>query len=59
MRALRIAAPAQLSLRLGAPDEEPVGREVWERVPAEAQAKLLSLFARLVARSVVIEEEER
>jgi hypothetical protein len=59
LRALRIAAPAQLSLRLGPPEEEPVGREVWERVPGEAQAKLLSLFARLVARSVVIEEEKR
>lgn len=58
MRALRIAAPAQLSLRLSAPDEEPEPRELWECVPAEAQAKLLSLFARLVARSVVIEEKE-
>jgi hypothetical protein len=57
LRALRIAAPTQLSLRLGA-RHEPEGREVWESVPAEAQAKLLSLFARLVARSVVIEEKE-
>jgi hypothetical protein len=55
---LRIAAPTQLSLRLGRRREEPEGREVWESVPAEAQAKLLSLFARLVARSVVIEEKE-
>lgn len=58
MRALRIAAPAQLSLRLGAPDEGPEPWELWESVPAEAQAKLLSLFARLVARSVIIEEKE-
>ena len=58
MRALRIPAPVQLSLKLGAPEEEPEGRELWESVPAAAQAKLLSLFARLVARSVVIEEKE-
>ena len=58
MRALRIAAPAQLSLKLRAPKDEPEPRELWESVPDEAQAKLLSLFARLVARSVVIEEKE-
>ena len=58
MRALRIPASAQLSLKLCAPQQEPEPRELWESVPAEAQAKLLSLFARLVARSIVIEEKE-
>jgi hypothetical protein len=58
LRALRISAPAQLSLKLRAPEDEPEPRELWESVPADAQAKLLSLFARLVARSVVIEEKE-
>ena len=58
MRALRIAAPAQLSFRLGAGSgHEPGPQQLWESLPDEAQARLLSLFARVIARSVVIEEE--
>ena len=57
MRALRIAAPAQLSLRLGAGGHEPGAQQLCESLPDEAQARLLSLFARVIARSVVIEEE--
>jgi len=57
LRALRIAAPAQLSFRLGAAGHEPGPRQLWESLPDEAQARLLSLFARVIARSVVIEEE--
>jgi hypothetical protein len=58
LRGLRIAAPVQLSLKLRAPDEEPPPQELWQSLPDEAQARLLSLFARLIARSVVIEEKE-
>ena len=57
MRALRIAAHAQLSFRLGAAGREPGPQQLWESLPDEAQARLLSLFARVIARSVVIEEE--
>jgi len=57
LRALRIAAPAQLSFRLGAGRHEPGPQQLWESLPDEAQARLLSLFARVIARSVVIEEE--
>jgi len=57
LRALRIAAPAQLSFRLGVGGHEPGPLQLWESLPDEAQAKLLSLFARVIARSVVIEEE--
>jgi hypothetical protein len=59
LRGLRIAAPVQLSLMLRASGEEPASRELWQGLPDEAQARLLSLFARLIARSVVIEEENR
>ena len=57
MRGLRIAAPVQLSLSLRR-DKEPAPEELWQSLPDEAQARLLSLFARLIARSVVIEGKE-
>ena len=58
MRWLRIAAPVQLSLELRAASEELPPQELWRGLPDEAQASVLSLFARLIARSVVIEEDE-
>ena len=58
MRALRIAAPAQLSFGVGAAGHEPGPQQLWESLPDGAQARLLSLFARVIARSFVIEEEQ-
>lgn len=58
MRGLRIAAPVQLSLGLRGLSEEPAPQELWQGLPDDAQASLLSLVARLIARSVVIEESE-
>jgi hypothetical protein len=57
LRALRIAAPTQLSFGLGGAGQEPGPQHLWESLPDEVQARLLSLFARVIARSVVIEEE--
>jgi hypothetical protein len=45
-------------LNLPAGDEEPCGELLWAGLPDVVQAQLLSLFARLIARSVIIEEEE-
>jgi hypothetical protein len=59
VRRLRIAAPAQLSMSLPAGEHEPLCEELWASLPDEAQARLLSLFARLIARGVVVEEEEQ
>lgn len=57
MRRLRIAgAAAQLSLNLPAADEELCGELLWAGLPDAAQAQLLSLFARLIARTVIIDE---
>ena len=59
MRRLRIAGgAAQLSMRLPAGVAEPCGEELWAGLPDETRARLLSLFARLIARTVVVEEEE-
>ena len=58
MRRLRIAGgPVQLSMRLPA-DAEPSGDELWAGLPDKTQARLLSLFARLIARTVTVEEQE-
>ena len=48
----------QLSMSLSADAGEPCGEELWTGLPEQTQARLLSLFARLIARTVVIEEEE-
>lgn len=57
MRTLRIAAPAQLALNLRSAGDEPEPADLWESLPEATQSRLLALIARLIARSVVIEEE--
>jgi hypothetical protein len=42
---------------LAAAGSEPRGIEFWAGLPDETQARLLSLFARLIARTVIVEEE--
>lgn len=56
MLRLMIAAPAQLSLSMRVGDDEPIPEGLWEGLPEPAQARLLSLFARLIARSVVADD---
>ena len=58
MRRLRIAGAVQLSMSMTADAAEPCGEELWAGLPEQTQARLLSLFARLIARTVIIEEEE-
>jgi hypothetical protein len=53
-----IAAPAQLSLNMPVEADEPVPESLWESLPEPAQARLLSLFARLIARSVVADDDD-
>jgi hypothetical protein len=48
----------QLSLKLPAGDGELCGELLWAGLPDAAQAQLLSLFARLIARTVIVEEVE-
>jgi hypothetical protein len=45
-------------LNLPAADEELCGELLWVGLPDAAQVELLSLFARLIARTVIIEEVE-
>ena len=45
-------------MRLPAVDAEPTGEQLWAGLPDDTQARLLSLFARLIARTVIVEEEE-
>jgi hypothetical protein len=47
-----------LSLELCAVGDEPEPQELWESLPEEARARLLSLFAGVIARSVIVEEKE-
>ena len=56
MRRLRLAAPAQLSLVLGASDtsESPT----FFDLPEETQVRVLALLGRLIARGVVDEPGE-
>jgi hypothetical protein len=42
---------------LAAAGSEPRGIEFWAGLPDETQARLLSLFARLIARRVIVEKE--
>lgn len=48
-----IAAAAQLRLNVPVGADEALPDGLWESLPEPAQAQLLSLFARLIARSVV------
>ena len=57
MQRLMIAAPAQLSLNMPVGADEPLPEGLWESLPEPAQAQLLSLFARLIARSLVMDDE--
>jgi hypothetical protein len=45
-------------MTLSAADTEPTGEQLWAGLSEETQARLLSLFARLIARTVIVEEEE-
>lgn len=57
MRALRIAAPVQLGLDLpGAALSLPGER--WLALPEGRRGEVLVLLARLIARGVVIEEDQ-
>jgi hypothetical protein len=59
LRRLRIAGgPVQLSMTLAAADGELCGEQLWAGLPDDTQARLLSLFARLIARTVIVEEQE-
>jgi hypothetical protein len=53
-----IAAPAQLSLNMPVEADGLVPERLWESLPEPAQAQLLSLFARLIARGVVVDDED-
>jgi hypothetical protein len=44
-----------LDLPVGADEAVPEG--LWEGLPEPAQAQLLALFARLIARSVVVDDD--
>lgn len=58
LRRLRIAAPSQLSL-VPADREEVDQGGLWAALPEAAQAKVLRLFARLIARGVIAGEADR
>ena len=45
-------------MSLPAADAEPTGEQLWAGLPDDTQARLLSLFARLIARTVIVEEQE-
>jgi hypothetical protein len=59
LRRLRIARePVQLCMPLpAAGGERSCGDGLWAGLPEETQACLLSLCARLIARTVIVEEE--
>ncbi len=56
MRRLRLAAPAQLSLVLGASDT--LGPPTFFDLPEETQVRALALLGRLIARGMVDEPSE-
>ncbi len=54
-----LAAPAQLRLDLAdlpVKADEAVPEGLWESLPAAVQTELLSLFARLIARGVLVDQ---
>ena len=55
MRRLRIAASVQLPLPL--PAARTRAEELWHTLPEAAQAQVLALLARLIARGVLDDEE--
>lgn len=52
MRALRVAAPCQMSLQLVSDGGAP---ERWNGLPEDVRRQVLTLLARLIARGVVAE----
>ncbi|MFN2485437.1 MAG: hypothetical protein ABR609_02300 [Acidimicrobiia bacterium] len=54
LRRLRIPAPVQLPLSLPGSDFKPDQR--WWSLPEESRREVLALMARLIARSVLVEE---
>ena len=54
MRALRIAAPCQLSL--GLPDL-PVSGGLWQSLPEEIRHQVLGLLARLLAKGALADPD--
>jgi hypothetical protein len=57
MRRLRIAAPSQLSLTLSS-SQVPRGPQVWALLPDAARQQVLVLLARLIARGVIVDEDQ-
>lgn len=54
MRRLRLAAPAQLSLDVGASNES--ARPTFFDLPEETQLRVLAVLGRLIARGVIVGE---
>jgi hypothetical protein len=59
LRRLRIVAPTQLGLNLPVELGDAVPAELWPSMPEAAQAQVLALLARLIARAVVDEDNEQ
>jgi hypothetical protein len=57
MRRLRIAAPVQLSL-IPPSGGAPGGLELWAALPRPTREQVLVLLARLIARSVIADDQE-
>jgi hypothetical protein len=55
LRRLRIAAPTQLTLVI--PGSAPTPAQRWFGLPDPAQAAVLVLLARMIARGVLVDEE--
>jgi hypothetical protein len=54
LRALRVAAPVQLSLSTGSGEGDPAGR--WWRLPEPTRAEVVVLLARLIARGALVDD---
>lgn len=54
MRALRVAAPCQMSLQLVSDGGAP---ERWNGLPEDVRRQVLTLLAGLIARGVVVEDD--
>ena len=48
----------QLTMSVPADVGGPAAEQLWAGLPDQTQAELLSLFARLIVRTVIVEEEE-
>ena len=54
MRALRVAAPCQLSLGLV---DLPVSADRWQMLPEEIRCQVLGLLARLIAKGALADPD--